>query len=65
MPIINLILILVVIGVLLYLINTYVPMDGKIKNILNVVVVICVIVWLCNVFGLFSIPFGNVPRVHH
>jgi hypothetical protein len=50
----NVIVILVVIGVLLWLINTYVPMDGKIKQILNVVVVIGVVVWLLQVFGVLD-----------
>lgn len=50
----NVILVLVVIGVLLWLINTYVPMDGKIKNILNVVVVIGVVIWLLRVFGVLA-----------
>jgi hypothetical protein len=43
---ISLIITLIVVGVLLWLVNTYIPMDGKIKQILNVVVVICVVVWL-------------------
>lgn len=43
---------LIVIGVLLWLVNSYIPMDGKIKQILNVVVVICVVVWLLYAFGL-------------
>jgi hypothetical protein len=51
MPLINLILILVVVGVILWLINNYIPMDGKIKSILNVVVVVVVIIWLLGVFG--------------
>ena len=46
MSLISLILVLVVVGVILWLINTYLPMDGKIKSILNVVVVIVVILWL-------------------
>ena len=49
MPLINLIITLIIIGVLLWLINAYIPMDGKIKKILNVVVVICVVVWLLSV----------------
>ena len=52
MSLISLIVTLVVIGVLLWLINAYIPMDGKIKKILNVVVVICVVVWLLYVFGI-------------
>ena len=54
MPLINLIVTLIVVGVLLWLINAYIPMDGTIKKILNVVVVICVVVWLLNVFGVIG-----------
>jgi hypothetical protein len=54
MPIITILLILVAAGVILWLVNTYIPMDRKIKNILNVVVVILVIIWLLKVFGLFD-----------
>jgi hypothetical protein len=54
MPLIHLILILVVVGVILWLVNNYIPMDYKIKRILNVVVVICVIVWLLSVFGVIG-----------
>jgi hypothetical protein len=50
MSLINLVLILIVIGVLLWLVNNYIPMDGKIKQIINVVVVIAVVVWLIQVF---------------
>lgn len=50
----NLIITLVVIGVLLWLVNTYIPMDGKIKSILNVVIVIAVILWLLQSFGILS-----------
>jgi hypothetical protein len=51
---------LIVVGVLLYLVNNYIPMDGKIKQILNGVVVICVIIWLLNVFGVFG-SAGSIP----
>lgn len=54
MGIIQLIIILVIIGVILWLINKYVPMDGKIKLILNIVVVIIVVIWLLKVVGLFN-----------
>ena len=57
---ISLIITLVVVGVLLWLINTYIPMDGKIKSILNVVVVILVILWLLQTFGLL----GSLGGVH-
>jgi len=52
MPLITLIVTLAVVGLILWLINNYLPMDGKIKKILNVVVVIIVILWLLSVFGL-------------
>lgn len=54
MPLVSLILVLIVVGVVLWLINTYVPMDGKIKSILNAVVVIAVVLWLLKVFGLLD-----------
>jgi len=54
MPILNILIVLIVAGVLLYLVNNYIPMDRKIKNILNVVVVIAVIVWLLKIFGVFT-----------
>jgi hypothetical protein len=52
MSLISLAITLVVIGVLLWLVNTYVPMAGSIKKILNAVVVICVVVWLLFAFGI-------------
>ena len=55
MPLISVVITLIVVGVLLWLVNTYIPMDGKIKQILNVVVVICVIVWLLYAFLMFWI----------
>ncbi len=61
MPLITLVVTLIVIGVLLWAVNTYVPMDGSIKNILNIVVIICVIVWLLQVFGVLGSPLLNVP----
>jgi hypothetical protein len=54
MSLISLIVTLVVVGVLLWLVNTYLPMDGKIKQILNIVVVICVVVWLLFAFGIID-----------
>jgi hypothetical protein len=54
MPLIEVVITLIVIGVLLWLVNNYVPMDSKIKNIVNIVVVIAVVLWLLNVFGLLS-----------
>ena len=54
MPFLHVILVLIVVGILLWLVNTYIPMDSKIKSILNAVVVICVIVWLLQAFGVLS-----------
>ncbi|MFZ3333776.1 MAG: Thivi_2564 family membrane protein [Candidatus Acidiferrales bacterium] len=54
MPLINIVLALIVVGVLLWLINRFIPMQGTIKSILNAVVVIAVVLWLLNVFGLFN-----------
>nr|WP_310524384.1 Thivi_2564 family membrane protein [Polymorphobacter sp.] len=49
---INVIITLLIVGVLLWLVNTYLPMDAKIKSILNIVIVIAVIIWLVRSFGL-------------
>ncbi len=54
MSLISLVIVLIVVGVLLWLVNTYIPMDGKIKNILNIVVVIAVVLWLLQVFGVLG-----------
>lgn len=54
MPLIQVVVVLIVVGVLLWLINRFIPMAASIKTILNVVVVIVVILWLLNVFGIFS-----------
>ena len=61
MPLIQLIVILIVIGVLLWLANSYIPMDGKIKSIMNAVVVIAVVLWLISVFLPGLMTWG--PRV--
>jgi hypothetical protein len=54
MSLLSVLLVIIIVGVLLWVINTYIPMDRKIKNILNIVVVVILIVWLLKVFGLFS-----------
>jgi len=53
MPLIQILLALIVVGVLLWLVNRFIPMQGSIKSILNGVVVIAVVLWLLNIFGLF------------
>ncbi len=54
MPLVHVLLVLIVVGVLLWLVNTFIPMAGSIKSILNAVVVIVVVLWLLNVFGLME-----------
>ena len=60
MPLLNLVIILVVVGVILWVINSYVPMEPTLKKILNVVVIIVVIFWLLQVFGVL----GNISTIH-
>ena len=55
MPLLQVVMTLIVVGVLLWLVNSFIPMAKSIKTILNAVVVIVVVVWLLNVFG-FYIP---------
>ena len=59
MPLIQLVIVLVVVGVVLWVINSYIPMQSTIKRILNAVVVIAVIIWLLSVFGLI----GDLSRI--
>jgi hypothetical protein len=54
MPLIQVLLVLIVVGVLLWLINRFIPMQSTIKSILNAVVVIAVVLWLLNIFGLLQ-----------
>lgn len=58
MGIVQLVITLVIVGVILWAVNTYIPMDGKIKQILNVVVVIAVVLWLLSIFGV--LPMANI-----
>jgi hypothetical protein len=54
MTILGMLVVLIIVGVVLWLVNTMIPMDAKIKMILNVVVVIFVLLWLAEAFGIFS-----------
>jgi hypothetical protein len=60
MPLIQLLEVLIVVGVLLWLVNRFIPMQSSIKSILNGVVVIAVVLWLLNVFGLFQ----SISHIH-
>lgn len=54
MPLLQVVIALIVVGVLLWLVNRFIPMAGSIKSILNAVVVIAVVLWLLNIFGLLQ-----------
>jgi hypothetical protein len=60
MPLIQILEVLIVVGVLLWLVNRFIPMQGSIKSILNGVVVIAVVLWLLNIFGLFH----SISNIH-
>ena len=60
MPLIQLVEVLIVVGVLLWLVNRFIPRQGSIKSILNGVVVVAVVLWILNVFGLFH----SLSRIH-
>jgi hypothetical protein len=59
MPLVTVVIYLIVIGVLLWLVNNYIPMDAKIKQIINVVVIVVVILWLLRVFGVMG-PLSRI-----
>jgi len=60
MPLLQLLGVLIVVGVLLWLVNNFIPMQASIKSILNGVVVIAVVLWVLNLFGLFH----SLSRIH-
>ena len=66
MTLVNIIVVLVVVGLLLWAVNSYIPMEARIKSILNIVIIIAIVVWLLNAFGvvsyLSSIRFGGRVR---
>jgi hypothetical protein len=59
MPLLQVVIVLIVVGVLLWLVNRFIPMQATIKSILNAVVVIAVVIWILNLFGLFQ-AFSNI-----
>lgn len=59
MPLLNIVIVLIVVGILLWLVNNYIPMDSKIRSILNAVVVIVVVLWLLSAFGIIG-SLGSV-----
>lgn len=59
MSLIDVVIVLIVVGILLWLVNSYIPMDGKIKNILNIVVVVAVVLWVLTLF----LPLSHLSTV--
>ena len=57
---VTVLIVLVVVGVLLWLVNTYIPMQGTIKSILNIVIIIAVVLWLLQTFHLL----GSLNAIH-
>lgn len=54
MPLLSILIVIIVVGVLLWIINSFIPMDRKIKQIFNIVVVIALVIWLLKAFGVFA-----------
>jgi hypothetical protein len=64
MTLIDIVVVLVVVGLILWLINTYIPMAGGIKSLFNVVVFVVVLIWVLQVFGLIGPINGvHIPRL--
>ena len=64
MTLVQIAVILIVVGVLMWLVNTYIPMMGAIKSLLNLVVIVVVVIWLLQIFGLIGLISGvRIPRM--
>ena len=64
MSLVSLIIALVVVGFLLWAVNTFIPLDGKVKTLLNVVIIIVLVLYVLDAFGVFGALSGaRVPRV--
>jgi len=64
MTLLDMVLVLLVVGLLMWLINQYVPMAGGIKSLLNIVVFVVVLIWILQIFGLVgNIPGVRIPRL--
>ena len=60
MPLVQIVMVVLTVGILLWLINRYIPMQGTIKSILNAIVVIALVLWLLNIFGFLH----SLARIH-
>ncbi len=63
MPIIQVLIVLIIVGVCLYLVQTYIPMAAPIKTVITVVVVLCLVIWLLQLFGVGSMTLGSTRAV--
>jgi hypothetical protein len=64
MTLVQIAVVLIVIGVVMWIINTYIPMMGAIKSLLNLVVIVVVVIWLLQIFGIIGpIPGVRIPRM--
>jgi hypothetical protein len=64
MTLLNIVVILVIVGIILWLINAFIPMAGAIKTLLNLVVFVVVLIWLLRVFGIvINLPGVRIPRL--
>jgi hypothetical protein len=64
MTLVHIAVVLIVVGVVMWLINTYIPMMGAMKSLLNLVVVVVVVIWLLQVFGIIGPIAGvTIPRL--
>ena len=64
MTLVQIAIVLIVVGVVMWLINTYIPMMGAIKSLLNLVVIVVVVIWLLQIFGIIGpIPGMRIPRM--
>lgn len=65
MTLLNIVVVLIVVGLVLWLVNTYIPMAGSIKSLLNIVVFVVVLIWVLQVFGLIGPIRGvRIPRLN-
>ncbi len=62
MPIIQILIVLIIVGVCLYLVQTYIPMAAPIKTVITVVVVLCLVLWLLQIFGVSGMTVGTPGR---
>ncbi|MFU8842934.1 MAG: Thivi_2564 family membrane protein [Bacteroidales bacterium] len=63
MPVLTILIVILVVGVILWLVNSYIPMQNTVKRILNAVVIIILVIWLLKVFGVLDSL--QIPLLHH